>query len=124
MEGVDQCMIVTTFDPWTRNDEEARLIGFIRKILYNLDMNKNKFETDMELKDYKVRFNTLVDKYKLNNLQSGTVVHILTNGEVLGHFTEEHNDTLQQHVDLLKRLRKWKVYPIQRGEMMRSLETQ
>ena len=85
-------------------------------------MNKNKFEIDMELKDYKVRFNTLVDKYKLNNLQSGTAVSTPMNGEVLGHFTEEHNDTLQQHVDLSKEaFAKWKVYPApKRGEMMRQ----
>ena len=85
-------------------------------------MNKNKFETNMELKDYTVRFNTLANKYKLNCSQSGTAVCTPMNGEVLGHFSEEYNDTLQQHVDLAKEaFAKWKVYPApKRGEMMRQ----
>lgn len=85
-------------------------------------MNKNKFETNMELKDYTVRFNTLANKYKLNCSQSGTAVCTPMNGEVLGHFSEEYNDTLQQHVDLAKEaFEKWKVYPApKRGEMMRQ----
>ena len=85
-------------------------------------MNKNKFETNMELKDYTVQFNTLANKYKLNCSQSGTAVCTPMNGEVLGHFSEEYNDTLQQHVDLAKEaFAKWKVYPApKRGEMMRQ----
>ena len=85
-------------------------------------MNKNKFETNMELKDYTVQFNTLANKYKLNHSQSGTAVCTPMNGEVLGYFSEEYNDTLQQHVDLAKEaFVKWKVYPApKRGEMMRQ----
>ena len=85
-------------------------------------MNKNKFETNMELKDYTVQFNTLANTYKLNRSQSGTAVCTPMNGEVLGHFSEEYNDTLQQHVDLAKEaFAKWKVYPApKRGEMMRQ----
>ena len=75
-------------------------------------MNKNKFETDMELKDYTVQFNTLANKYKLNRSQSGTAVCTPMNGEVLGHFSEEYNDTLQQHVDLAKEaFVKWSLLP-------------